>query len=120
LEDIMSEKIIPTGDNVVVQLVERQKTKGGIIIPDKARTNQRDAIIGKVLAIGPGRVTEYGVKVDAGVNVGDYVLIARGAGVEIELAAEARDSERKIRILRGVEILGTVEESRIIQLGLVT
>lgn len=114
----MSEKIIPLGDNVVVQLLEQQKTKGGLFIPDKARTNQRDAIIGKVIAVGPGRVTEYGAKVDAGVKEGDYVLLPRGGGTEVELAAENRGSGQKLRVLRGVELLGIVEESRIIQLGL--
>jgi chaperonin GroES len=117
----MSEKIIPLGDNVVVQILEQQKTKGGIIIPDKARTNQRDAIIGKVVAAGPGRITEYGSTVPAGVAEGDYVLLARGAGTEVELAPENRGKDaRKLRILRGVELLGVVEESRIIQLGLAT
>lgn len=114
----MSEKIIPLGDNVVVQLVEQQKTKGGLFIPDKAKTNQRDAIIGKVLAVGAGRITEYGAKVEAGVKEGDYVLLARGAGTEVELAAETRGDGKKLRVLRGVELLGVIEESRIIQLGL--
>lgn len=108
----MSDKIIPIGDNVVVQLLEQKKTKGGIIIPDKARTNQRDAVIGKVLAAGPGRITEYGTTVPAGVKEGDYVLLARAAGTEVDLDG------KKVRILRGVELLGTVEEARIILLGL--
>ncbi len=117
----MSEKIIPTGDNVVLEILEQQKTKAGLYIPDKARTNQRDAIIGKVLAVGAGRVTEYGTMVPAGVNVGDYVLLPRSAGTEIELAAEERTAAaKKLRIIRGVELLGVVEESRIISLGLAT
>ncbi len=116
----MSEKIIPLGDNVVVQLLEQQKTKSGLFIPDKAKTNQRDAIIGKVIAAGPGRLSEYGTLVPAGVKEGDYVLLARGAGTEVELAAESRGEGKKMRILRGVELLGVVEESRIIQLGLAT
>jgi co-chaperonin GroES (HSP10) len=121
LEDNMNEKIHPTGDNVVLEIVEQEKTKAGLIIPDKQRNNQRDAIIGKVLAVGDGRVTEYGVKIGAGVVVGDYVLLSRGAGVEVELAAEGRGAKaRKLRIIRGVELLGTIEESRIIQLGLAT
>lgn len=116
----MSDKIKPLGDNVVVQLLERQKTAGGLHIPEKARTNQRDAIVGKVLAAGPGRVTEYGATVPAGVNEGDYVLLARGAGTQVELAAEGRNEGQTLRILRGCELLGTVEESRVILLGLVT
>lgn len=114
----MSEKIIPNGDNVVIELVDQKRSTGGIIIPDKAKSNQRDAIIGKVLAVGVGRTTEYGVLIKSTYKEGDYVLIPRGAGTEIELDTRSKDS-RKVRILRDVEILGAVEESRIIQLGLV-
>ena len=115
----MSEKIKPFGDNVVIEIVNQEKSAGGIIIPDKAKTNQRDAIIGKVLAVGEGRTTEYGAKILTEAEVGDYVLIARSAGVEIELDTRSKD-KRRVRILRDVEILGMVEESRIIQLGLAT
>jgi chaperonin GroES len=117
----MSEKIKALGDNVVLEIVEQEKTKAGIILPDKQRSNQRDAIIGKVIDIGPGRVSEYGVKIEAGVSVGDYVLLPRSAGTEVEIAAEGRGAKaRKLRVIRGVELLGYVEESHIIQLGLVT
>ncbi len=112
----MSEKIIPLGDYVIVQLVEQKKTKGGLFIPDKPQTSQRDAIVGKVLAAGPGRVSDYGTTMLAGVKEGDYVLLARGAGTEVALAAENQGG--RLRIIRGGELLGVVEESRIIQLGL--
>lgn len=116
----MSEKIKAHGDNVVLEILDQEKTKAGIILPEKQRTNQRDAIIGKVLSVGPGRVSEYGAKMEAGVSEGDYVLLPRGAGTEIELAAEGRGTKaRKLRIIRGVELLGSIEESRIIALGLV-
>lgn len=115
----MREKIKPHGDNVVVEIVQQEKSAGGIIIPDKAKSNQRDAIIGKVIAVGKGRVTEYGATIAPEAKEGDYVLLARGAGVEIELDTRSKD-KRRIRILRDQELLGSVEESRIIQLGLVT
>ena len=115
----MSEKIQPFGDNVVVEIVDREKSTGGIIIPDKAKSNQRDAIIGKVIGVGEGRWTESGANVKPEARVGDYVLLARGAGVEIELDTRTKD-KRRVRILRDCELLGSVEEARIIQLGLVT
>lgn len=115
----MSENIIPYGDNVVIEIVDRDKSTGGIIIPDKAKSNQRDAIIGLVIAVGEGRMTEYGVKIVPQAKKGDYVLLARGAGVEIELDTRSKD-KRRVRVLRDVELLGSVDESRIIQLGLVT
>ena len=114
----MSEKIIPFGDNVAIEIVDQKRSTGGIIIPDKAKSNQRDAIIGKVIGVGAGRTTEYGIVIKPECKVGDYVLLGRGAGTEIELDTRSKDS-RKVRILRDVELLGCVEESRIIQLGLV-
>ncbi len=114
----MSEKIIPFGDNVAIEIVDQKKSTGGIIIPDKAKSNQRDAIIGRVIAVGAGRMTEYGILIKPVCAVGDYVLLGRGAGTEIELDTRTKDS-KKVRILRDVELLGGVEESRIIQLGLV-
>jgi co-chaperonin GroES (HSP10) len=118
----VSNKILPTGDNVLLELVDQTKTAGGLIIPEKARGNQRDAIIGKVLAVGTGRTSDYGARMVPESKVGDYVLLARGAGVEVELAADrtAGEAGKKLRIIRDCELLGRVEESRIIALGLVT
>lgn len=117
----MSEKIIPNGDYVVVEILSQEKTKGGLIIPDKAKSNQRDAIVGKVMAVGKGRMTEYGTMLVPTAKEGDFALLSRGAGTEIELDVSGRGKDaRKLRILRDQELLGFVEESRIIQLGLVT
>jgi co-chaperonin GroES (HSP10) len=114
----MSEKIKPFGDNVAVEIVNQEKSAGGIIIPDKAKSNQRDAIVCRVIGVGPGRVTEYGAMVSPQAKEGDYVLISRGAGVEVELDTRSKDT-RRVRILRDAELLGAIEESRIVQLGLV-
>ncbi len=117
----MSEKIKPHGDFVIVEILSQEKTRGGLVIPDRAKSNQRDAIVGKVIGVGNGRVTEYGAKLMPEVQEGDYVLLARGAGTEVELDVSGGGKDaKKLRILRDQEILGTVEESRIIQLGLVT
>lgn len=114
-------KIFPMGDYVLLHMVDQEKTTGGIIIPDKAKSNQRDAQIGKVVEIGPGRVTEYGATIVPASKVGDYVLLARGAGVEVEFAANRAAGKKaaKMRIIRDCELLGRVEESRILALGLV-
>lgn len=105
-------KIIPLDDYVLIKLVDAGERKvGGIIIPEKARDNQRDARVGKVLAVGPGRTTEYGARIEVTVKPGDFVLIPRSAGTQVE--TEDRSLQR---ILRCVEILGIVEESRIVSL----
>lgn len=106
------EKIYPHGDMVLLEVMKIERTKGGLYIPDKAN-GQRDAIYCKVMAIGKGRVTEYGVKIECTVKPGEYVLIPRGAGTKV-------DHEKcELRLLRDCEILCSVEESRIITMGLV-
>jgi chaperonin GroES len=102
-------KVIPLEDYVLVQLIEGdEKTAGGLFIPEKARDGQRDARIVKVLAVGPGRVTEYGASIVPGVRAGDLCLIPRMAGTQVE-----HESSAKLRILRCTEVLAQVEESRI-------
>lgn len=104
------EKITPSGDNVLLQIIEQEKTAGGLHIPEKARGNQRDAQLGRVVAIGPGRRTEYGTDMPVEYAVGEYALLGRGAGVEVETA------NGKMRIIRSCELLAKVEESRILTL----
>lgn len=105
-------KIIPLDDWILVQLVDLgERTLGGIIIPEKARDNHRDARIAKVVAAGPGRNSEYGHRVEVTVKVGDMVLMPRGAGYQVE-----HESHAVMRIMRCCEILAIVEESQIISL----
>lgn len=104
----MNGQITPKGDNVLLQIIETEVTPGGIIIPEKARSNMRDAVMGRVLAVGPGRVTEYGTKIEVDVKPGDFVLLMRSAGVVIE------HEKATMRVVRCGELLCNVEESRII------
>lgn len=107
----MSQKIKPTGDYVALKIDDSEaKTAGGLFIPPKAKSNQRDAELGIVIAVGPGRTTEYGSRMEVDVKVGDKALLARGAGVEVYDV----ETQTKYRIIRSCELLGTVEESRII------
>lgn len=106
------EKISPHGDMVLLEVLKVEKTKGGLYIPSTAN-GQRDAIYCKVMAIGHGRVTEYGVKIDCTVKPGEYVLIPRGGGIKVE------HEKCELRLLRDCEILCSIEESRIITMGLV-
>lgn len=109
----MANKIIPLDDNVLIQMLNdnaERVTAGGIVVPPKPKSNQRDAGIGKVLAVGPGRTTEYGTRLEVTVKPGDMVLLPRSAGVEIE----HEDGIATMRLLRSCELLGVVEESRIV------
>ena len=74
--------IRPLGNRVLVRPDKpEEKSKGGILIPDRA---QGESQTGLVLAVGPGRVSETaamaGQVVPVAVKKGDRVLYSRYAG----------------------------------------
>ena len=65
-------KIKPLADRVVIKPAQaEEKTKGGIILPDTAKEKP---VVGEIVAVGPGKVTDDGKKVPMEVKVGDKVL----------------------------------------------
>jgi chaperonin GroES len=93
----MATKLQPLGDRILVKPTEKEEvTKGGIVLPDTAKEKPQE---GKVLAIGPGRMTEDGKRVEMDVEVGDTVMYAKYGGVEIKV-----DDEELI-ILREADVL---------------
>jgi len=93
----MAVKLQPLADRVVIKPIEREEvTKGGIILPDTVREKPQE---GKVIAVGPGRLSEDGKRIAMDVKVGDVVIYARYAGTEIKI-----DDEEYV-ILRENDIL---------------
>lgn len=71
----------PLSDRVIVKPMEaEEKTKGGIILPDTAKEKP---IEGTVVAVGPGKVSDDGKKVEMTVKVGDKVLYGKYSGTEV-------------------------------------
>ena len=76
-------KIRPLGDRILVLRVdEEKKTKGGLIIPDTAKEKPQE---GKVIAVGPGNVTETGKRISWEVKKGNRVLFGKYGGNEIKI-----------------------------------
>jgi chaperonin GroES len=76
-------KIRPLRDRVLVLRVEEeQKTKGGILIPDTAKEKPQE---GRVVAVGPGRLTDDGKKIPLEVKKDDRILFGKFAGNEIQI-----------------------------------
>jgi len=91
----------PLDDGVVIkQLEAKEKTAGGIILPDTAKEKPQ---IGKVVAVGPGKVLENGKRAKMSVKKNDEVIYGKYSGSEVEVDGE------KLVILRESEILGIVE-----------
>ena len=93
----MAIKIQPLADRLVVKPIEREEvTKGGIVLPDTAREKPQE---GEVLAVGPGRLSDDGKRIDMDVKVGDIVVYTRYGGTEIKV------DDEEVMILRESDIL---------------
>ncbi len=90
-------KLEPLADRLVVRPIEKEEvTKGGIFIPDTAKEKSQE---GKVLAVGPGRLSEDGKRIAMDVKVGDIVIYAKYGGTDIKIEGE------ELIILRESDIL---------------
>ena len=79
-------KLRPLGDRVVIQPTPREEmTKSGIVLPDTAKEKPQE---GKILAAGPGRLTDEGKREPMDVKQGDIVLYAKYAGTEFKVDGE--------------------------------
>jgi chaperonin GroES len=93
----MATKLQPLGDRVLVKPLPREEiTKGGIVLPDTVKEKPQE---GKVLAVGPGKMTDDGKRIPMDVKVGDTVIYAKYGGSEI------KENDVELIILRESDIL---------------
>jgi chaperonin GroES len=91
----------PLQDRLLVKrLEEGEQVQGGIIIPDTAKEKPQQA---KVLAVGPGRVTEDGKLQPIEVKVGDTVVFGKYSGTEVKVDGD------DLLIIREDDVLGVLE-----------
>lgn len=97
----MTAKIKPLYDRVlVIRLESEQKSAGGIIIPDTA---QEKTQMGKVVAVGDGKLLNDGSLRTLKVKSGDSILFGKYSGTEVKLDGQ------EYLILREEELLGIIE-----------
>lgn len=95
-------KLKPLDDQVVIKQSEAdEKTAGGIILPEAAKEKPQ---IGKIIAVGPGKLLDDGKRAAMSVKKKDEVIYAKYAGNEVEI-----DGVKYI-ILKESSILGIVEK----------
>ena len=94
-------KIQPLGDRLVIEVLEaKEKTKGGIVLPDTAKEKPQE---GKVVAVGKGRVAEDGKTVPLETKVGDKVLYGKYSGTEVNI------DEKEYLIVKEEDVLAIVK-----------
>jgi chaperonin GroES len=73
----------PLEDRILLKPMEaEQKTAGGIIIPDNAKEKPQK---GEVVAVGPGKTSDKGAKIEMTLKKGDKVLYGKYSGTEISV-----------------------------------
>jgi chaperonin GroES len=96
-------KIKPLHDHILVERIEREAKKGGIIIPDTVKEKPQE---GKIIAVGDGRRDEKGNKIPLVVKKGDIILFGKYSGNEIKL------DDKEYLIIREDDILGIIEKEK--------
>jgi chaperonin GroES len=90
----------PLDDRIVVEPTEAdEKTAGGILLPDTAKQKPQQ---GKVVAVGPGRLTDKGARAAVAVKAGDIVLYGKYSGSDVEV------NGKELKILRESDVLAKV------------
>jgi chaperonin GroES len=93
-------RLRPLDDRVVVEPLEaEEKTAGGILLPDTAKQKPQR---GRVLAVGPGKLSDTGSRHALNVKVSDEVLYGKYSGSEVEVDG------KEYKILREGDILAKV------------
>ncbi len=96
-------KIKPLQDRILVERIEEEVKKGGIIIPDTAKEKPQQ---GKVIAVGSGRVDDKGNRIPMEVKKGDYILFGKYAGNEVRI------DDKEYLIMREDDVLGIIEKEK--------
>ncbi len=94
-------QINPLSDHVFVEPLDEEKTsKGGILIP---ATAEEKPIMGKIIAVGPGKTTDQGKLIPLTVKVGEKVIFTKYAPNEVEI------DEKKYLVVREDDILAIIK-----------
>ncbi|MDD5430935.1 MAG: co-chaperone GroES [Candidatus Pacebacteria bacterium] len=98
--------IRPLNDHIFLEPVEVEKTtKSGIVLPDTAEKEK--PIRGKIIAVGPGRTDERGIRIPMSVKEGDIVLFKKYGPDEIEIDG------KKYLVGEEADILAIINEQNV-------
>ena len=94
--------IRPLRDRILARrVVEQDRTKGGLFIPDNAKEKPLEAV---VVAVGNGTLLDNGTVQALAITPGDKILIGKYTGSEVKL-----DGQDHIIVSEG-EVLAVIEE----------
>ena len=97
--------INPTNDRILVKPIdEGEQTYGSIVIPDMGKEKPE---IGEVIAVGPGRLSEFGKMIPIrSCKVGDMVMVPKIGTLRIDFEGQ------EYYIAQDREVLGVIKEKK--------
>ena len=91
----------PLGEKVIVEVLgAKDRTKGGIILPDMAKEKPQEA---KVVAVGSGKILNNGKVVPPEVKTGDTILFGKYSGNEVKVDG------KELLIINRADILAVIK-----------
>jgi|TARA_B100000073_G_C23545191_1_gene497794 chaperonin GroES len=105
----MTKELIPANDRIVVKPVDEGETMyGSIVVPDMGKEKPE---MGTVVAIGPGRLSEFGKMIPVrSCKEGDLVIIPKLGTLRIDFEDE------EYLIVQDREVLAVVKETELTEL----
>ncbi|MDP3770386.1 MAG: co-chaperone GroES [bacterium] len=95
----------PLGDRVIVEPAEKKnggKTKAGLYLPETVENEGPEQ--GKVIAVGPGKLSDDGKRIPVHVKKGDTVIFHKSYG-----SKEIKVGDKEYLIVREEDILAIAE-----------
>ncbi|KJP87187.1 hypothetical protein AK88_03103 [Plasmodium fragile] len=97
-----AKKFIPLMDRILIsKIIPKTTTKSGLFLPESAT---EPSYTGKVLAVGPGRITSNGSKVPPSVKEGDVVVLPEYGGSSLKIDGE------EFFVYRDDDIVGIIKD----------
>lgn len=97
----MSKELIPFNDRVIVRPIEEEEQMyGSIVVPDMGKERPE---MGEVIAVGPGRMSDYGQFIRVNAKVGDIILIPKLQSIRVEF------DNQEYFVTRDREILAVIK-----------
>lgn len=91
---------------LVKRIIPEAKTTSGIIL--SAKSAEKEARYGEVIAVGPGDKTDDGKLIDISVKVGDFVLLPEYHGTNVPM-----EGDLEYFLYKDTELLGVLEGAKL-------
>lgn len=91
---------------LVKRIIPEVKTQGGIIL--SAKSVEKEARFGEIIAVGPGQLSEDGKNIQPSVKVGDFVLLPEYLGTKVPM-----EGEHEYMLYKDTELLGVLEGGKL-------